>query len=202
MEHETTSGYAEKASALIKQYESVRFADVHGPVVHLIPAVPCRVLDIGSGTGRDAAALAAMGHHVVAVEPIAAFRTRAASLHPSSHIEWVDDSLPNLMCLTERAECFDVIMLTAVWMHLDQQQRQHAMLRVTSLLRRGGVLILSLRHGPVPAGRRMFDVSAEETIDLARAEGLNVALQLEHQADIFGRTDVTWTLLGFTKGGG
>ena len=35
----------------------------------LIPATPSRVLDVGAGTGRDAAALAALGHSVVAVEP-------------------------------------------------------------------------------------------------------------------------------------
>jgi hypothetical protein len=54
-------------------------------------------------------------------------------------------------------------MLTAVWMHLDKQQRQHAMPRVTGLLRSGGVMILTLRHGPVPPGTRMFDVSADNS---------------------------------------
>jgi hypothetical protein len=37
--------------------------------------------------------LAAMGHRVVAVEPTAALRARAAILHPSPRIEWLDDSL-------------------------------------------------------------------------------------------------------------
>jgi protein-L-isoaspartate O-methyltransferase len=83
-----TEGYAEEAEALIKQYkeisrvkaaahlrqESVSFADVHEQVLHLIPTVPGRVLDIGSGTGRDAAAFAAMGHHVIAVEPTGELR--------------------------------------------------------------------------------------------------------------------------------
>jgi hypothetical protein len=32
-------------------------------------------------------------------------------------------------------------------------------------------MIFTLRHGPVPVGRRMFDVSAEETIHLAEAVG-------------------------------
>jgi hypothetical protein len=44
--------------------------------------------------------------------------------------------------------------------------------RVAGLVRLGGVMMLSLRYGPVPPGRRMFDVSADETIRLARAEGL------------------------------
>lgn len=194
-----TEGYAEAADALVKQYESISFADVHRPVLHLIPTAPGRVLDIGAGTGRDAAGFAAMGHAVVAVEPTAALRLRAAALHPSPRIDWVDDSLPDLPSLTRRGESFDVVMLTAVWMHLDQRQRRQAMPRVAGLVRPGGVTMLSLRHGPVPPGRRMFDVSADETIRLAAAEGLRVALKLDHQDGLLGRPGVSWTRLAFLK---
>jgi hypothetical protein len=120
-----------------------------------------------------------MGHDVVAVEPAAEFRTMAAALHSSPRIEWLDDSLPNLTRLAARGESLHVVMLAAVWMHLDQQQRQQAMPRVAGLVRKGGVMLLTLRHGPVPPGRRMFDVSAEETIQLAEAEGLSLTLKLE-----------------------
>jgi hypothetical protein len=195
----TVPGYAEHADALVKQYESVRFVDVHGPVLHLIPTVPSLVIDIGAGTGRDAAALAAMGHRVVAVEPVAAFRTKAAALHPSPRIEWIDDTLPHLSRLTGRSEAFDVAMLTAIWMHMDFPERRHAMTRITGLMRGGAIMTLTLRHGPVPAGRRMFEVSPEETIQLAEAEGWEVAVHLEHQPDLFARPGVTWTRLAFGK---
>src|SRR3954452_1033736 len=64
-----TEGYPEDAPELIKRYESVSSAAVHKPILHLVPTNPCRVLDVGSGSGRDAAWFAAMGHEVVAVEP-------------------------------------------------------------------------------------------------------------------------------------
>ena len=57
-----TEGYAEEAEDLFKRYESIPFADAHRAVLHLIPAVPGRVLDIGAGTGRDAAWFAGRGH--------------------------------------------------------------------------------------------------------------------------------------------
>ena len=193
-----TAGYAENVDALICQYESVSFADVHRPVLHLLPTVPCRVLDIGAGTGRDAAALASMGHQVLAVEPSVAFRERAANLHPSARIEWVDDTLPDLARIPVEA-VFDLVMLTAVWMHLDLEQRQRSMTRVSGLLRPGGTLLLSLRHGPLPEGRRMFHVSPEETIHLAGGEGLSVVVARTHQPDFFGRSHVTWTSLAFTR---
>src|SRR5262245_34861452 len=137
MRHQGNEGYAEEADALTRQYESVRFVDVHGPVLHLFPTVHGYILDIGAGTGRDAAALAAMGHRVVAVEPTTAFRDKAALLHPSPRIEWIDDSLPRLAHVISRGERFDVVMLTAVWIHLDPQQRREAMPRLASLLRPG-----------------------------------------------------------------
>ena len=192
-----TEGYAEEADALVRQYESISFAEAHRHVLHLIPSAPCRVLDIGAGTGRDAAAFAAMGHAVVAVEPTAELRARAEALHPSPRIEWLDDGLPDLARLA--GWNFDVVMLTAVWMHLDEGQRRRAMPRVARLVRGGGVAVFSLRHGPVPPGRRMFDVSAEETAGLAAAAGLGLALRLDDRADTLGRPGVRWTRLAFSK---
>ena len=195
-----TEGYAEGASRLAATFESVSFAKLHAKVLHLMPAPPGAVLDIGSGTGRDAAQFAAMGYRVVASEPVAELRTRARELHPSRQIEWLDDSLPDLTTLVARNAQFDLIMLTAVWMHLDPAQRRVAMPRISCLLRQQGVMILSLRHGPVPAGRLMFDVSADETIALAGNEGLRPLLRLDNQpSQLAGKSDVTWTLLAFAK---
>jgi SAM-dependent methyltransferase len=194
-----TAGYADAAASLIKQYESVTFEAVHRSVLHLIPAVPGRILDLGSGTGRDAAAFAARGHRVTAVEPTAALRLAAKSLHPSASIEWLDDSLPALASLADRRESFDVVMLTAVWMHLDEGQRRRAMPVVADLVQPGGVVILSLRHGPVPPGRRMFDVTADETTRAARAAGLTPALQRDGDDGLFGRPGVSWTRLAYAK---
>jgi protein-L-isoaspartate O-methyltransferase len=193
-----TQGYAREAPDLHKRYESISFADVHGLELHLIPAGPCNVLEIGAGTGRDAAALAAMGHRVLAVEPTRELRTHAQALHPSSRIEWLDDSLPDLAVVLARDETFDLVMLTAVWMHLDAPQRRHAMPRLASLLAPAGTMIMSLRHGPVPPGRRMF---AEETIQLAHAQDLSVVLNQPTPSVMPGKDDVTWTRLAFVKAG-
>ena len=192
-----TEGYAEEAEALVERYESLSFAENHKLILHLIPTAACRVLDIGAGTGRDAAGFAALGHRVVAVEPTAEMRTRAMALHPSPRIEWLDDSLPELAQLVARGETFEVVMLTAVWMHLDAAQRQLAMPKVASLVRPGGVMIMSLRYGPVPPGRRMFAVSADETVGIAAAQGLRLVLRREGLPASLGQAGVTWTRLAF-----
>jgi SAM-dependent methyltransferase len=190
-----TEGYAEEAEQLLGRYESITFEVAQAPVLHLLPTAPSRILDIGAGTGRDAAALAERGHSVVAAEPTAALRLGGMALHKSPRIEWIDDSLPLLAVIRARGETFDLVMLTAVWMHLDETQRGAAMPAVASLVCPGGMVLMSLRHGPVPPGRRMFDVTAEETMRLAEAHGLDVAFNRLSGSVLAGNEDVTWTRL-------
>ena len=70
------SGYSEVASRFGELCESIDFREIHACILHLLPKTGAMVLDVGSGTGRDAAALAAMGHEVVAVEPMSEFLAR------------------------------------------------------------------------------------------------------------------------------
>src|SRR5476649_1726520 len=56
-----TAGYGTRAADLAAQYESITFEDVHRDVLHLFPTEHGHVLDIGAGSGRDAAALALLG---------------------------------------------------------------------------------------------------------------------------------------------
>ena len=196
-----TEGYAQEAAELFERYESIPALEFHRAVLHLIPPAPANVLDIGSGTGRDAAWFAEMGHRVVAVEPTEAMRLGAMRLHPSPHIQWLDDSLPDLALVRSRGQTFDLVMLMAVWMHLDAGQRTRAMPNVAALTARSGRVIMTLRHGPVPAGRRMFEVSAEETIALAEKEGLRATLNVQRPSILSANraTGVSWTTLALMK---
>ena len=199
-----TEGYANEVEELFRLYESIPAADAHRAVLHLIPASPASVLDIGSGTGRDAAWFASLGHRVVAVEPTGAMRIPAMALHPSTQIEWLDDSLPDLALLRARGVSFDLVMLTAVWMHLDAAQRRQAMPSIAALVRPGGTVIMKVQHGPVPVGRRMFDIAPEETIELARTQDLHPVLNVRTESgqEANRLAGVSWTNLAFVKGRG
>ncbi|AUT50144.1 bifunctional 2-polyprenyl-6-hydroxyphenol methylase/3-demethylubiquinol 3-O-methyltransferase UbiG [Achromobacter sp. AONIH1] len=190
-----TQGYGEHAMALAERYESISFADVHAEVAHLIPPAPARIADIGAGSGRDAAALARMGHQVIAVEPTAELRAEGQRRHDVPGLAWSDDALPGLDGLRARGERYDLIMLTAVWMHLDEDERVAGMASLAGLLAPGGQILMTLRHGPVPPGRRMFDVSAAETIALAARHGLS-SHHLGTRGDMLDRGDVRWSMLG------
>lgn len=188
-----TAGYAEAADALAVQYEEVAFGEVHRDVLQLVPSELGRILDVGAGTGRDAAALAARGHRVVAVEPTAELRAHGQRIHADSGIEWVDDVLPDLT-LSQHKGPFDAVFATAVWMHLDAEDRERAMARIAALLMPGGRFFVNLRHGPVPDGRHMFDVSPAETTELGAAHGLQTVHRSE-RPDLHGRNSVRWSCL-------
>jgi SAM-dependent methyltransferase len=196
-----TQGYAEQAQDLIPRYEAVPFERKYRAEIGFVPLPPSLVLDIGAGTGADAAWLAAKGHRVVAVEPIEPFRAAGAALHPSSAIEWIDDGLPELNGVLARTQNFDVILLTAVWMHLDESQREQAMPVVARLLAPRGTVFMRLRHGPAPIGRRMFEVSATETIALAAANGLSAVLNERGQSSQPDNraAGIEWTHLAFGR---
>lgn len=196
-----TQGYPERAKELLKRYEAVSFTEKYKSILHLLPTSPARVLDVGAGTGADAAWFASQGHSVVAVEPTDELREPGKLLHPSFSIDWLKDSLPDLALVLARDQRFDVVMLSAVWMHLDEEERRIAMPKLTSLIAPEGIMVMSLRHGPVPAGRRMFDVSGEETIALATDYGLRTVL-CAHTGSVQGLNqiqDVTWTFLAFRR---
>jgi SAM-dependent methyltransferase len=196
-----TEGYAEEAEDLFKRYESISGPETHKAVLHLIPTAESHVLDVGAGTGRDAAWFASMGHRVTAVEPTEAMRLPAMKLHPSPAIEWLDDSLPELALVRSRGEPFDLILLSAVWMHFDSAQRRQAMPSLAALLRRGGTLIMRVRHGPVPQGRRMFEIPDQETIELAGAHDLHAVLNQRVESALQANRDagVSWTHLAFAR---
>jgi protein-L-isoaspartate O-methyltransferase len=194
-----TTGYAEHAVDLIARYEELAPAYKHAEVLHLVPAAPSRVLDVGSGSGVDAAWLASMGHEVLAVEPTDAFRHYAEQHHASPRIDWLNDSLPSLARVVERRQTFALIMLTAVWMHLDEAERRTAMAVLAGLLGPEGSLVMAVRHGPVPEGRVMYEVPAVETIALASTCGLQCVLSVETESRQAANRDagVTWSRLAF-----
>lgn len=203
MKLRSNQGYQQEAPKLLVEYERLSFDTAHQHVLPYFPSEPASILDIGSGTGRDAGHLASLGHAVMAVEPTDALRKGAQKLHPNPRINWVDDGLPNLTKMTAQFLKFDLILASAVWMHLDQVERKRAMVVVRTLLRDGGLLILSTRHGPIPNGRQMFEVSDQEMLENAKKNDLYLEHHV-HSGSILQRNrnhGVTWSHFVFSKSG-
>lgn len=180
--------------ALIARYEAVHPDDLHMDVMSHFPAAPASVLDIGAGSGRDAAWLAEKGYTVLAVEPSETMRTEGARLHPDARITWLGDRLPGLDGVLRLGASFDLILLSAVWQHVAPEDRPRAFRKMITLLKPGGTLILSLRLGPPDTSRGMHLVSAEEIVRLAQAHGAVVKAEIGSE-DQLGRSEISWTTL-------
>lgn len=186
--------YDRKAEALVHAYEGVAAADVHTTLKDLIPPGPGLVLDIGAGSGRDAAWLASLGHDTVAVEPSAGMRRRGEMLHADRGLRWLDDRLPDLAATHRLGLSYDVILLSAVWMHVPPGHRARAFRKVATLLKPGGLILISLRNGPPDPERPMWPAPAGEIEALARAHGLAV-VRSAVTPDRHDRPEISWTSL-------
>ncbi|MEP0915078.1 methyltransferase domain-containing protein [Leptolyngbya sp. GB1-A1] len=198
--------YEQNAANIIPAYESLRAEEVHSWLSGLIPHssagetashCPSLILDVGAGSGRDAAWLASLGHEVIAAEPAAAMREEGQRLHPDARIRWTDDCLPALQHVHRLGMAFDFILLSAVWMHVPPAERSRAFRKVITLLKPGGLLAITLRHGVAEAEREIYEVTWEEIERLARNHGATIVRKVE-ESDRLGRPDVSWTHVALT----
>lgn len=187
-----TDWYSSNAAAVAAAYEALDPARVHAWLDGVLPAAPALVLDVGAGTGRDAAWLARLGHDVVAVEPSAAMRAEGERRHADTGVRWVADQLPALPVTHRLGLAFDLVLLSGVWQHVAPSERERSLCKLLDLLRPGGVLAITLRHGPAEAERGMHPVSLAEVERLARGHGALVARALD-MPDQMNRSEVSWT---------
>jgi SAM-dependent methyltransferase len=173
-------------------FESIGFERLHRGALAFLPAQPGLALDVGAGSGRDARWLADQGWEVVAVEPAAAMRDAARAAHPDSAVRWIDDRLPALAGVHRLGLAFDLVWLSGVWMHVPPDDRKRAMRKLATLLKPGGRLVMTLRHGPAADDRPMWPVDAHEVERLGLDFGLTLRVATELADDLQGRPDVRW----------
>ena len=167
MEESIINGYVQDADFLIEAYEAISSVNVLSYVSEFIPPNASNIIDIGAGTGRDAAWLASKGHDVLAVEPVGEFRQAGANIHSSSNITWLNDSLPCLSQVISNGQLYDLALLVAVWHHIPNEEKLASLNNARRVLNENGVLILSVRNGPGTLSRTCYSFSAKQTIGLA-----------------------------------
>lgn len=196
----TASFYQHNATQLAQQYDSLEFESVHQSWAAYWPKSGDIVLDVGAGSGRDARWMSKQGCEVIAVEPSASLRD-IGNQSCSEQVVWLDDSLPDLNHVMKLAQQYDLVLLSAVWMHLPIQQRSIAIKILSSLLLDEGALVITLRHGAFKDGRETFGVSVSELARLGRDVGLVVG-HIEEGKDSLKRQEVSWQTVVMKKTSG
>lgn len=190
--------YNKEAPELSTRYAVKPFAEKHKHFRPFFPSTPAKVLDVGAGIGVDAHGFADLGHHVVAVEPAEAMRAVAMEVRDHESITWVDDHLPSLEVVKARGEAFNFIFVSASFMHLGPEHQQTGMTSLGQLAAPGGHVCMTLRHGPVPDGRTMYEISDETATGWADAAGLSCIVK-ERGQGLKIVPGVTWSSFVFEK---
>jgi len=200
--------YNDNAIELAQQYLSKSFDEVHENWSQFLPSIiensNARILDLGAGSGRDAkhfAELAAKIHNsanniqILAAEPATELYIVGQKTTQGLSVKWLEDSLPALSNVTKQEVSFDLILLSAVWMHIPPSDRARSIRKLANLLKPGGKLVISLRHGQTDEEckqRKMHHVCADELKQLATDVGLFTKLETSKEEDKLGRNHVSW----------
>ncbi|WP_406568809.1 class I SAM-dependent methyltransferase [Burkholderia cenocepacia] len=184
--------YDAHSTRFFETYESLEFRSMHRVFLRFLPQEGGRCLDVGAGSGRDAAALARMGYRVTAVEPSTGLRTLAEKYHNGLSIAWLDDSLPALNKVKMQGEQYAFILLSAVWMHIPPDDRPESLRTLAELLAPQGRLAITLRLGSPDPNRIMFPVSSRELVSQAAAVGLKPCYLGRPSRDSLRRGSVRW----------
>jgi SAM-dependent methyltransferase len=100
-----------------------------------------RTADIGAGSGREVAWLAANGFDAVGYEPSRGLREEAQQRYPA--LSFADAALPELAGIADAS--FDNVLCETVLMHLDAAEIEPAVTRLLSIVKPAGTLYLSWR---------------------------------------------------------
>jgi len=159
---------------------------------------PQTILDMGSGTGRLAVALAQRGHRVTGADPSAGMMRVARGRAGSEHVTWVDSDAKSLAIATR----FDLIVMTGnVFQVFLEDEDIRAVLRTLCRhLAPRGRLAFETRN-PLPEEwrswtpaltREVIDVpgvgAVEVHYDIAEADGPFVTYETHYR---FGPDDVS-----------
>lgn len=184
-------------------YDALRPEAVHQSWCHLLDDInPGLVCDVGAGSGRDARWLAGRGWDVVAVEPsraMLALASGGASAAVSDHsVSWLRDELPDLTALRTVGYRFDLILVSAVWQHIADSARCRAFRVLSELLKPGGRLVITLRHGknfPENEDRGFLPVCGDSLVKYADERALVTEIRV--MVPDVGRQDIEWETLVF-----
>ncbi len=209
MDRETFLAYRENAPEIARRHRELDPV-AGGPARYFQYAFPpgSRVLDLGSGSGRDLAQLVGEGHTAYGVEPAPEMKAEATRAYPELSDLVFEGSLPgDLPTVAPLKEPFDGILCSAVLQHLSRAELFDSVFEMRALLRPGGRVLVSIptRRTDLVAGHRdaqgrLFELhSLGELCLLFERTGFREIERWEGR-DGLGRAGTSWATFIFELG--
>lgn len=200
MARDTTLAYYDRnAPDIAAGYESVDMSRTLEGVSRYLPE-GAAVLEIGTGSGRDAAWLLERGFSVTGVDGSRRMIGEAVSRHPELHDRIRHCVLPDLLPFP--AERFDGALSLATIMHLPEEAIPPVLREIMRVLRPGGTAALSVsversglnERGEDGRGRHFTVLSVATWQRLLGAAGFEMVRDWANP-DATGRPGISWATL-------
>lgn len=188
--------YEEHSASAAREYEAVDSRPVMIPIMSYLPEGG-RLLELGCGSGRDAAFLLEQGYEVTALDGSGAMLSEAAGHHPELADRLLHHRLPEALPFEE--ETFDIVLSMAVLMHLEREELPEVFSDIRRVTRAGGIVAYSANterpgldeEDNDGKGRRFTCLSAATWEGLHRHSGLETLAGWESD-DLTGRPGIRW----------
>ena len=196
MKENTLSYYDHNAREIAGRYEQINFRGMQNDLLARISGRR-RVLEIGCGSGREAAFLFSQGVNIVATDGSRAMLAEAAKLHPELDGRLLHHELPAPLPFPDNE--FDAAYSIAVLMHLKRNEIEQVMRDVHRVLERKGLFFfsVSLERADVEAndldktGRRFTLLSVSDWSDTFCSCGF-LEIRRNTNTDSVGRDGFLW----------
>jgi len=196
MDRRTLAYYDGNAVEVAKRYESVDASRIHSNLLDAFPP-GSRILEVGCGSGRDAAFLLSRGYEIVATDASPSMIAEAVRLHPELEGRLIWHGLPGPLPFNDGS--FDGAFTMALLMHLSREAIALSFREVARVIRPGGRLLFSIpdhRKDTIeserdPDGRLFTTLAPDDWSILARGNGFQPISSIVDQ-DGLNRSGYSW----------
>ena len=163
----TITYYTTHVKDLIRRYEAADVSALHTLLAQSFPS-GARLLELGCGSGRDAAFMLKNGFDVTASDGVQEMIEATAACHPALAGRLRRIRLPE--DLTPALGVFDGVYAVATLMHLNRPTIQEVFSRICRILVPGGRLFFSVPQSRDDVAADEFDAKGRRFTTLTRSE--------------------------------
>ncbi|MFO7748581.1 MAG: class I SAM-dependent methyltransferase [Desulfobacteraceae bacterium] len=196
MDNSTIEYYTTHWHALVPRYESADVSDLHRLLLSGF-SPGSRILELGCGSGRDAAFMLVKGFDITAADGVQEMIDAARHCHPELSGRLCRISLPKDLDFLFGP--FDGVYSIATLMHLARPAIQDVFFRIKDILNPKGRLFFSVplkRHDVKDdefdiKGRRFTGMTMPDWAEICRKTGFDV-IETSTAEDGLGRPEICW----------